>query len=126
MKIRWVVVFSIAAAIVVSLVAGCLGRTQSGQNSETRTGATLAPDIEQTRPGSNDPQMVSSPFRLCDLDHDGDCDNDDETTFKNSFDKCRGSTDYNFSADFDGDGCVVTADERTFYRELLGDATPRP
>jgi hypothetical protein len=61
--------------------------------------------------------MEVSPFELCDLNHDGQCDDEDRQIFNNSFGSCRGDQNYNFNADIDGDGCVVTADEQVFISQ---------
>lgn len=57
-----------------------------------------------------------SPFSLCDLNHSGVCDETDKLIFTSSFGACRGEKTYNFNADIDGDGCVVTADEVNFLK----------
>lgn len=66
--------------------------------------------VSKTEPAS----MVMDPWRLCDLDHSGDCDSNDQQIFDKAFGKCRGDTGYNFEADIDGDGCVVSADRDSF------------
>ena len=70
--------------------------------------------LEWLLPGVNRIPMLSSPFKFCDLDHNKVCDDIDDLIFKDTFGKCRGDPNYNFEADFDGDGCVVTADEKVF------------
>ena len=54
--------------------------------------------------------------RLCDLDHDGDCDGEDQQIFDDALGTCRGDAGYNFDADVDGDGCVVSTD---FFYSML-------
>lgn len=61
------------------------------------------------------PLMFESPFSPCDLNRDGDCDEDDHAIFDLAFGKCLGRRGYNFDADVDGDGCVVTLDERALF-----------
>lgn len=65
------------------------------------------------------PPKASSPFRICDLDHNKVCDEADDSMFKSTFGKCRGESGYNFEADFDGDGCVVSVDERAYHESKL-------
>ena len=66
--------------------------------------------------------MEECPFAPCDLDKDGDCDEGDGQIFADAFGKCRGEPGYNFDADIDGDGCVVTNDEQV----LLPPPPPPP
>ena len=75
------------------------------------TGASMQ-RLQEVGPESE--PMVMSPFEPCDLDRDGDCDEADRKTFADAFGKCRGEPGYNFNADIDGDGCVVTNDESAF------------
>ena len=67
--------------------------------------------------------MEESPLVPCDLDKDGDCDEADKQIFDEAFGKCRGELGYNFDADIDGDGCVVTNDEQIFStRKFVNEA----
>lgn len=64
--------------------------------------------------------LVETPMEVslhadCDLDWDGDCDKTDEQIFNDAFGKCRGEPGYNFNADIDGDGCVVTNDQQSLF-----------
>jgi len=65
------------------------------------------------------PLMFESPFSPGDLDKDGDRDEDDHAIFDLAFGKCLGEPGYNFDADIDGDGCVVTLDERALFPDHL-------
>lgn len=62
--------------------------------------------------------MVMDPWRWCDLDHSGNCDNTDQQIFDKSFGKCRGDAGYNFEADIDGDGCIASGDKDSFTVSL--------
>ena len=44
----------------------------------------------------------------------------DKNIFNSAFGKCRGQTGYNFNADIDGDGCVVSVDKQMFTFSLEG------
>ena len=66
---------------------------------------------------TSQPQIMSL-WRLCDLDHNGNCDNKDQQIFDKTYGKCREDTGYNFNADIDGDGCIVSADKNSFTISL--------
>ena len=64
------------------------------------------------------PCQTVSPYLTCDLNHDKKCNEMDKNIFDSAFGKCRGQIEYNFNADIDGDGCVVSADKDSFINSL--------
>jgi len=56
------------------------------------------------------------PFEICDLDYDGDCDNEDYIASIESLGKCSGEIVYNPLVDMDMDGCVDESDITEFFQ----------
>jgi parallel beta-helix repeat protein len=50
-----------------------------------------------------------------DLDGDCDVDGDDRNILRALFRKCKGDSEYNADADYDGDGCITFGDYRIWY-----------
>ena len=71
-------------------------------------------------------EMYSSPFELCDLDHDGDCDVTDFQSLRNAIGSCLGEDAYNPLADIDGDGCVTESDLKLLFPTIPADLTICP
>ena len=56
---------------------------------------------------------------LGDLDGDCDVDKDDFNIFYASFGSCDGQSNFNPSADYDGDGCITFVDYQIWYGYFL-------
>ncbi|MFH1767789.1 MAG: hypothetical protein ABH858_01325 [Candidatus Omnitrophota bacterium] len=64
------------------------------------------------------PEDIYSP---CDLDRDGDCDDDDLTLFRRSLGRCVTDDEgdnplYNPLADADNDGCINSFDQKILFK----------
>lgn len=64
------------------------------------------------------PCQTISLYLACDLNHDKKCNELDKNIFDSAYGKCRGQTGYNFNADIDGDGCIVSIDKDNFIKSL--------
>jgi choice-of-anchor C domain-containing protein len=62
-------------------------------------------------PPLGSPPMVADDSVPCDIDRDGDCDNEDLLLVENLMGQCDSGNNYNTLADADHDGCVTTTDQ---------------
>ena len=75
----------------------------------------VATQITQDLYSLQNPPMEEFPFAICDLDHDGDCDDVDQQIFDDSEGTCFGDPGYNPEADIDFDGCVASNDRIVLF-----------
>lgn len=57
----------------------------------------------------------TEPYFRCDLDHDGDCDSEDQAFFDTILGSCTESESYAVQADIDKDGCITEADRGALF-----------
>jgi len=57
-----------------------------------------------------------APYIPCDLNEDGDVDNDDRNILRSALRKCEGDEGFVPEADYDGDGCITYYDYREWYK----------
>ena len=117
-KVWWLVVCLTIVVFVIGIVHVKTARDEPVRQTEHVSPSIQAEStqyMEQVESSSQNPEMRELISRICDLDHDGDCDDVDQQIFDDSEGTCFGDPGYNPEADIDFDGCITSSDRYNLF-----------